>query len=190
VTKGTLAHPCGWAAEPPARGVFALRAHAILSVMSGTLSAAGHTSYAPARGGSFFQVDFDQTPFTVAWEITHACAPTGIHCRAEAVPHGDPRELTTDEASGLIDQVVDVGSPILVVTGDDPLMRPDVYDLLGRAVQRGLPVALSPSATRRLTRAALERARAAGAHMLRLSLDSSSPEVHASAGQQLQPMLR
>jgi hypothetical protein len=50
-------------------------------------------------------------------------------------------------------------------------------------------VALSPSATGRLTRAALERARAAGAHMLHLSLDGSSPEVHASAGQQLQPML-
>jgi AdoMet-dependent heme synthase len=148
--------------------------------MSDASSETRHAQYAPARGGSFFQVDFDQTPFTVAWEITRACALACIHCRAEAVPHRDPRELTTDEAFGLIDQVVDVGSPILVVTGGDPLMRPDVYELLGRAVQRGLRVALSPSATGRLTHTALERARAAGTHMLHLSLDGSSPEVHDS----------
>jgi AdoMet-dependent heme synthase len=136
------------------------------------------TEYQPARGGSFFEVDFDQTPFTLAWEITRACGLACLHCRAEAIPFRDPNELTTDEAFGLIDQAVDLGGPILVVTGGDPLMRPDVYDLLSYAVGRDLRVALSPSATGKLTRQALERVKAAGTHMLHLSLDGASADTH------------
>jgi radical SAM protein len=147
----------------------------------GTAPRAGHTSrYQPARGKSFFEVDFEQTPFTVAWETTRACGLACIHCRAEAIPYRDPGELSTEEGYGLIDQVVDLGRPILVVTGGDPLMRPDVYDLLRYAVERELWVALSPSATGKLTVAALEKARAAGTHMLHLSLDGSTPETHDS----------
>ena len=135
-------------------------------------------SYTPARGGSFFDVDFDQTPFTLAWEITRACGLACLHCRAEAIPYRDPGELTTDEGFGLIDQVVDLGRPILIFTGGDPLMRPDVYDLIKYAVRRELRVGLSPSATGKLTRSALERARTAGTHMLHLSLDGSTAEIH------------
>jgi AdoMet-dependent heme synthase len=136
------------------------------------------TPYRPARGASFFEVDFDQTPFTLAWEITRACGLACLHCRAEAMPFRDPNELTTEEAFGMIDQVVDLGGPILVVTGGDPLMRPDVYDLLQYAVGRDLRVALSPSATGKLTRPALERVKAAGTHMLHLSLDGATAESH------------
>ncbi len=145
----------------------------------GSPTAPGKTAgYQPARGGSFFDVDFDLTPFTLAWEITRACGLACIHCRAEAIPRRDPNELTTEEAFRLVDQVVDLGKPILVVTGGDPLMRPDVYDLLDYAVSRDLRVALSPSATGRLTREALERVKRAGTHMLHLSLDGSTPEIH------------
>lgn len=136
------------------------------------------TPYTPARGASFFDVDFDQTPFTLAWEITRACGLACLHCRAEAMPFRDPDELTTQEAFDMIDQVVDLGGPILVVTGGDPLMRPDVYDLLRYAVSQDLRVALSPSATGKLTRPALERVKAAGTHMLHLSLDGATAETH------------
>ena len=72
------------------------------------------------------KVDLNQSPFTVAWEITRACALACLHCRAQAQPKRDPRELTTKEALNVIDQVRAVGDPILIVTGGDPLMRPDV----------------------------------------------------------------
>ncbi len=134
--------------------------------------------YRPARGGTFLEVDFDRTPFTLAWEITRACALACRHCRAEALPHRNPLELSTEEGFRLIDQVVDLGKPILVVTGGDPLMRDDVYDLLAYARERDLRVALSPSATGRATRKRLERVRAAGTHMLHVSLDGSTPEIH------------
>src|SRR3990172_8775256 len=90
--------------------------------------------------------DFNKSPFTLAWEITRACALSCMHCRAEAQPKPDPNELTHDEAIGVIDQIRDIGDPILVVTGGDPLMRRDVCDLLAYAVQKGLRTSLTPSA--------------------------------------------
>lgn len=127
---------------------------------------------------SYFNVDFNLTPYTVAWEITRACALACVHCRAEAIPRRDPRELSTEEGFRLIDQVVEIGRPILVITGGDPMMRRDVYDLLAYASERGLRVALSPSATRLVTRRALERVKACGLQMLHLSLDGASAQVH------------
>lgn len=123
-------------------------------------------------------IDFDLSPFTVAWEITQACALACVHCRASAQPRRDPRELTTEEGFKLIDQIVEMGNPILVVTGGDPLMRRDVFDLIRHAAQRGLRVSLSPSATALLTRSNLQKAKDAGVVRIHLSLDGSTPEIH------------
>ncbi len=123
------------------------------------------------------EVDFNQTPFTVAWEVTRACAYACIHCRAEAQPKRDPRELTTTEGFRLVDELVDVGRPILIVTGGDPMMRPDVFDLIRYAAGRGLRVALSPTATKLVTLERLREAREAGVARIQMSLDGSRPEV-------------
>jgi radical SAM protein len=131
----------------------------------------------PARP-PYLDVDFDRTPFTLAWEITRACALSCVHCRAAAIPQRDPREFTTEEAFGVLDQIVDLGKPILVITGGDPMMRRDVFDILDGAVQRGLKVGFSPSATRLVTRAAIERVRDTGVDMVHVSLDGSCAEVH------------
>lgn len=143
------------------------------------MNPAAHT-YQPARGGSYLSQNFDQSPFTVAWEITRSCALACVHCRAEAIPKRDPRELTTAEAHNLIDQVVEIGKPILVVTGGDPMMRRDIYDVLEYGVSRGLRVALSPSATALATRRALERVRDIGVSMVHISLDGAEAATHDS----------
>lgn len=130
---------------------------------------------------AYEDVDFRLSPFTVAWEITRACALRCLHCRAEAQPRRDPRELTTEEGFRLIDQIAETGRPILVITGGDPMMRRDLFDFIGYASQeRGLRVALAPSATSLVTRRALRRAREAGALRVQISLDGSSPPVHDS----------
>ncbi len=108
---------------------------------------------APENGGphrpSLLDVDFDRAPFTVAWEITRACGLACVHCRAVAQPRRDPRELSTEEGMALIDAVAGMGTPVLVVTGGDPLMRPDCFDFITAARARGLQVGFSPSATGR-----------------------------------------
>ena len=132
----------------------------------------------PAGRPPLLEEDFDVTPFTLAWEVTRACALACVHCRAEATPKRDARELTTEEAFGVIDQIVELGRPILVITGGDPMMRPDIFAIIGRAVERGLHVGFSPSATRLVSREALQRVREAGVDMVHVSLDGSCPEGH------------
>ena len=74
--------------------------------------------------------DFDAAPFTIAWEVTRACAYSCAHCRADAQPRRDRRELDTEEGMRVIDMLADFGTgPILVLTGGDPLMRRDLFEL-------------------------------------------------------------
>ena len=123
--------------------------------------------------------DFDQAPFTIAWEVTRACAYACVHCRADAQHQRDPRELSTQEAFTLIDRLADFGNaPILIFTGGDPMMRPDLTELIAYATQKGLRCSLTPTATALPTRERLEKARQAGIHRVALSLDAPRPEVH------------
>jgi len=123
-------------------------------------------------------VDFDLAPFTIAWEITRACAFACRHCRAEAQPRRDPRELTTAEAFQLIDEFREFGNPILVLTGGDPMMRRDLFDVLGYAVECGLRTSLTPTTTRLVTPQALRRVREAGVRRIAISIDGPTAEVH------------
>lgn len=122
--------------------------------------------------------DFDQAPFTIAWEVTRACAFACVHCRADAQHQRDPRELTTQEGFALIDRFKSFGDPILVFTGGDPMMRRDLYDLIAYATQSGLRCSLTPTATALPTVERLRRVKQAGIRRLALSLDAPSPEVH------------
>ena len=73
--------------------------------------------------------DFDERPFLVFWEITRACALACSHCRAEAQARRHPDELDPAEAKHLISQLAELAPPMLILTGGDPLMRRDAFDL-------------------------------------------------------------
>ena len=123
--------------------------------------------------------DFDQAPFTIAWEVTRACAYACVHCRADAQHRRDPRELSTQEAFVLIDRLADFGNnPILIFTGGDPMMRPDLFELIAYASERGLRCSLTPTATALPTRERLEKARDAGIRRVALSLDAPRSDIH------------
>ena len=74
------------------------------------------------------RVNFDERPFIVIWETTQACDLACVHCRACAQPLRSPLELTTEEAKRLIDEVKQLGAPVFVLTGGDPLKRPDILN--------------------------------------------------------------
>ncbi len=125
------------------------------------------------------QADFSLAPFTIAWEVTRACAYACVHCRADAQHTRDPRELTTQEAFRLVDRLADFGNkPILVFTGGDPMMRKDLYELIAYATQKSLRCSLTPTATALPTKERLIKAREAGIRRIALSLDAPRPEVH------------
>ncbi len=124
--------------------------------------------------------DFDERPFTVAWELTRSCALACGHCRAAAQPKRHPQELTTAEAKGVVEQLQELDPAVLVLTGGDPMMRPDLFELVAYAVKAGLRVSVSPTATALTTKARLARLQELGVEMIQVSLDGATPETHDS----------
>ena len=124
------------------------------------------------------QADFDMAPFTIAWEVTRACAFACKHCRADAQHQRDPHELSTEEGYRLIDRLAEFGSPILIFTGGDPMMRRDLFDLIRYAAQKGLRCSLTPTATALPTPDRLLQAKEAGIRRIALSLDAPAPKTH------------
>ncbi|MFJ9775776.1 TIGR04053 family radical SAM/SPASM domain-containing protein [Kitasatospora sp. NPDC101157] len=114
------------------------------------------------------------------WESTRACPLACLHCRAEAVPDRDPRELDTEAPKDLMHQVAAFGqpAPLFVITGGDPFQRPDLLDLISYGREAGVRVAVSPSGTPTLTTDRLRAVHEAGAVGLSLSLDGSTPALH------------
>jgi radical SAM protein len=90
----------------------------------------------------------------------------------------DPNELNTEESLRLIDRLTEFGSPILIFTGGDPMMRKDLHELIAYATQKGLRCSLTPTATALPTTERLEKVRDAGVRRIALSLDAPSPEIH------------
>lgn len=123
--------------------------------------------------------DYNQNPFIVIWEVTRACALKCLHCRAEAQYKADPRQLTFEEGKRLIDGIAELDNPLFVFTGGDPLMRPDLYELARYAIdEKKLSVSMTPSATPRVTREAIRKAKEVGLSRWAFSLDGSTADIH------------
>jgi radical SAM protein len=123
-------------------------------------------------------VDFNQRPFIAIWEVTQACDLACVHCRASAQPERHPMELSTEEGKRLIDQIAALEVPVFVLTGGDPIKRPDLFELIAHARKVGVRVSLTPSATPLLTRDVVFRLKEAGLARLAVSMDGASAETH------------
>lgn len=121
----------------------------------------------------------DKAPMVIFWEMTKACALACRHCRAEAQPQRHPMELTTQDGFDLLDQMAEFGNrPIVILTGGDPLMRRDLFAFVGYGLNKGLRVALSPSATALVRPETLRWLKEAGLSRISFSLDGASPQTH------------
>lgn len=116
-------------------------------------------------------------PRNVYWEMTTACDLACKHCRAEAIPDRDPLELTTEEGQALMRDVKAMGS-MMILTGGDPMKRPDLFDLIAYARKIRLPLGITPSTTPTLTRNAVQRFRELGVVAMGVSLDGPNQDVH------------
>lgn len=123
-------------------------------------------------------VDFNERPFIAIWEVTQACDLACVHCRASAQPNRHPQELTTAEGKQLIDSIAEWQVPVFVLTGGDPIKRPDLFELIEHARKVGVRVSLTPSATPLLTRDVVFRLKAAGLARLAVSMDGASASTH------------
>ena len=123
-------------------------------------------------------VNFDERPFLAIWEVTQACDLACVHCRASAQPNRDPLELSTEEGKRLIDQIAALEVPVFVLTGGDPIKRPDLFELIAHARNMGVRVSLTPSATPLLKRDVVFRLKEAGLARMAVSMDGACAETH------------
>ena len=101
-----------------------------------------------------------------------------MHCRACAQPVRNALELNTAEGKRLIDEVAALKAPVFVLTGGDPLKRPDIFDLVEYAARQGVRTSLTPSATPLLTQQAILRLKRCGLARLAISLDGPTAHIH------------
>jgi radical SAM protein len=122
----------------------------------------------------------DDAPRRVYWEITRACDLACSHCRASAVACRNERELSTAEACGVLDDLATFKTPAphVILTGGDPLKRPDFFEILEHAVNAGLPCLVAPSATPLLTKDVIKALAASRIAAMSLSIDGSNPGRH------------
>jgi 12,18-didecarboxysiroheme deacetylase len=92
------------------------------------------------------QFSQDKKP-VVVWNVTQACNLRCIHCYARAVGHRQNSELTHDQGVSLMDDLADFGVPVILFSGGEPLMRPDLVGLARYAVDKGMRAVISTNGT-------------------------------------------
>lgn len=117
-------------------------------------------------------------PFLIVWDITTRCNLRCRHCYSTA-GRPSPKELTTEEAARVIDDLADMGVAAIAFSGGEPLLRPDFFDLVREARDRGIFPAVATNGTL-ITKEVARRLKEAGVGYVQISLDGASPATHDS----------
>lgn len=115
----------------------------------------------------------------VAWETTRNCNLACRHCRASADNGPFAGELDTPAAFRLLDQIAELGQPIVILTGGEPLLRPDIFDIARYGTDKGLRMVMAPNGTL-ITPEHARRMVEAGIQRISVSLDGATAESHDS----------
>jgi len=120
---------------------------------------------------------YKNAPRLVAWELTRQCNLNCVHCRAGADKGPYPDELDTDKCLRVLDEINEVGKPIVILTGGEPLLRKDVFNLAQYGSDLGLRMVMATNGTL-LTTEIVNKINSAHIKRVSLSLDSSREERH------------
>ncbi|HJM89666.1 MAG TPA: radical SAM protein [Dehalococcoidia bacterium] len=112
----------------------------------------------------------------VVWTSTQRCNLHCAHCYSDSFDREYPGELTTGEAFGMVDDLAEFGSPVLLISGGEPLTRPDLEDVAARAIGNGMRVVISSNGTL-MTPERAERLAKIGISYVGLSIDGK-PKTH------------
>ncbi|MEW6501022.1 MAG: radical SAM protein [Thermodesulfobacteriota bacterium] len=117
-------------------------------------------------------------PKWLAWEITRRCNLKCVHCRSssELEAKGHP-DFSLAEAKRVLDDIASYAKPVVVLSGGEPLLRADVFEIAQYGNGLGLRMCLATNGTL-VTQEICARIKAAGIRMVSLSLDGASAAVH------------
>jgi AdoMet-dependent heme synthase len=113
----------------------------------------------------------------ISWNTTRQCNQYCKHCYRAAGAEPDPNELSTAEGKGLLEEIAKAGFKIMVLSGGEPLMREDIYELCAHGTHQGLRVVLGTNGTL-ITPEVVRKLKEAGVARVGISLDDIDPAVH------------
>ena len=113
-------------------------------------------------------------PSEVIWNITNRCNLLCDHCYMAATGHAAPEQLTDEEAIAIVDQMVDSGVPVLFMSGGEPMMRKNFWEILEHARRGNMHVVVSTNATL-IDREAAKRLKTLGVDWIATSLYGPPP---------------
>jgi AdoMet-dependent heme synthase len=116
-------------------------------------------------------------PKWIAWEATGRCNLNCIHCRCDAGMEAGEGDLTTDEAKRMIDDIAAYAKPVMVLSGGEPLMRRDIFEIAAYGTDKGLRMCMATNGTMINDKVCADM-QASGIRMVSLSLDGSTAEIH------------
>lgn len=132
-----------------------------------------------ALGSSEPGFRYSNSPRRVYWELTISCGLACKHCRAGAIKERSPEELSRDEVFEVLRSLARAEpKPVVVLTGGDPLERPDFFEIMDFAKSLALHIDVAPAVTPRLSRDAVFALKAHGIGAMSLSLDGSDAPRH------------
>jgi len=116
-------------------------------------------------------------PRWLAWEITGKCNLNCIHCRSSSTMGSDEGDFTLEEAKALIDDITSFAKPVVVLSGGEPLLREDVFEIAAYGTGKGLRMALATNGIL-VNDEVCARIKDSGIRIVSLSLDGSTAAIH------------
>jgi len=116
-------------------------------------------------------------PKWIAWEVTRRCNLNCVHCRSASTMNSFDTAFNTDEAKKFIDDVVSFASPVVVLSGGEPLLREDLFEIASYGTEKGLRMCIATNGSL-VTDEICLKMKASGIRMVSMSLDGSNPATH------------
>ncbi len=113
----------------------------------------------------------------VAWEITRRCNLNCVHCRAASERGSYPGELDTEKCIEILGQIRSVGTPIVILTGGEPLLREDLFDLAEHGTRMGLRMVMATNGSL-LSPGIIEKMKSSGIMRVSVSIDGANEHQH------------
>jgi len=113
----------------------------------------------------------------IAWELTRSCNLACVHCRASAAYGPYEGELSTQEVFRVMDNIASFSKPVIILTGGEPLLRPDIFDLASYGTGKGFRMVMATNGTL-FNEEIVQKMKTSGIQRISISIDGPTAETH------------